>query len=172
MSQESKQNTKKEPWQVQKLALQKKFGDTGWNPRKKLSPDALDGIRALRAQYPNTFTTEVLAEKFEVSPEAIRRILKSKWRPTEEEQTSRRERWEKRGEKIWMRYAELGMKPPKKWRELGVGKLEYENRRNSPSVPRRRKQDSVPWASSVVATHSKPRMQGYWEGESLSDRIL
>jgi hypothetical protein len=63
----------------------------------------------------------MLAKEFKVSPEAIRRILKSKWRPTAEEAAARNERWTKRGEKIWTRLVELGVKPPKKWRDMGVG---------------------------------------------------
>ena len=109
-----------EPWQIQKAALMKKFRGEKWEPRKKLSPDTLDGIRSLHAQQPQAYTTMVLAQQFQVSPEAIRRILKSKWRPSEEEEESRRERWERRGENIWSRMAEQGFKPPKKWRQKGI----------------------------------------------------
>ncbi|OGE53571.1 hypothetical protein PENARI_c007G10268 [Penicillium arizonense] len=104
---------KPEPWQVQKAALEKKFPQ-GWNPPKKLSPDALDGIRHLHAKAPEQFTTPVLAQEFEVSPEAIRRILKSRWQPSEDEQESRRQRWEKRHDRIWSRMAELGLRPETK----------------------------------------------------------
>ncbi len=115
-------DTKLEPWQIQKHSLKDKFGDTGgWNPRKKLSPDALEGIRALNAQYPDRFTTPILADQFKVSPEAIRRILKSKWRPNAEEDEERRARWDKRGERIWSNLVELGVHPPKKWRQMGIG---------------------------------------------------
>ncbi|KAL8798092.1 MAG: hypothetical protein Q9182_006960 [Xanthomendoza sp. 2 TL-2023] len=110
----------RETWQIQKAALVSKFGSTGWVPRKRLSPDALDGIRALHAQFPEKYTTPVLASQFEVSPDAIRRILKSKWRPSDEEVTSRRQRWDKRGERIWGQMAMLGIKPPKAWREIRV----------------------------------------------------
>jgi len=113
---------KRESWQIQKDALKEKFGSSGWIPRKRLSPDALEGIRALHAQLPEKYTTPELAKQFEVSPENIRRILKSKWKPNEEEETSRRWRWEKRGESIWRLKAELGVKPPKKWRRKGIGK--------------------------------------------------
>lgn len=109
---------KRENWQIQKAALSSKFGATGWAPRKRLSPDALEGIRALHAQFPTKFTTPVLANQFEVSPDAIRRILKSKWRPRDEEVDSRRQRWDKRGERIWGQMVALGVKPPKKWREV------------------------------------------------------
>ncbi|KAL8738138.1 MAG: hypothetical protein Q9181_001044 [Wetmoreana brouardii] len=111
-------NTKRETWQVQKDALAIKFGATGWSPRKRLSPDALEGIRALHAQFPEKYPTPVLANQFEMSAEAIRRILKSKWRPSEGEATRRRQRWDKRGERIWSQMVALGVKPPKKWREI------------------------------------------------------
>lgn len=111
--------TKREPWQAQKAALKHKFQD-GWNPRKRLSPDALAGIRAIHAQFPEQYTTSVLAEKFQVSPESIRRILKSNWTPKEDEELDRQRRWFKRGQNVWVRYAELGLKPPKKWRALGI----------------------------------------------------
>lgn len=117
-------NPKREDWQHQKNALKEKFPE-GWKPLKKLSPDALEGIRALHKQFPETYTTEVLSQKFQVSPEAIRRILRSKWRPEPEEEIERQERWFKRGTKIWQRYAELGVKPPKKWREQGIKPTKY-----------------------------------------------
>jgi hypothetical protein len=101
---------KPENWQTQKAALKDKFAE-GWNPPKKLSPDALDGIRHLHAKAPEQFTTAVLAKEFEISPEAIRRILKSKWRPSEDEMESRRKRWENRHDRIWSRMAELGLRP-------------------------------------------------------------
>ncbi|KAJ5645961.1 Neugrin-like protein [Penicillium lividum] len=108
--QEASKNKKRDPWKTQKHALDKKFPG-GWNPPKKLSPDALDGIRALHASAPEQFTTSVLAEEFKISPESIRRILKSKWRPKPEEIESRRTRWEARHERIWGHMAELGLRP-------------------------------------------------------------
>ncbi|KAL2257299.1 hypothetical protein VTK26DRAFT_370 [Humicola hyalothermophila] len=127
-----KPRRKKEPWMIQKEALKKKFPE-GWNPRKKLSPDALVGIKALHKQFPEEYTTEVLAEKFEVSPEAIRRILKSKWTPTPEEEFERQERWFKRGKKVWSHWAELGKKPPRKWRAEGIVRDPYWNRPRGPT---------------------------------------
>jgi Neugrin len=103
--------TPKEPWQIQKQALQEKFGSEGWNPRKKLSPDTIDGIRALHEQYPDKYPTPILAEKFKVSAEAIRRILKSKWRPDPEKQAERRERWARRHDRIWDQQAAIGLRP-------------------------------------------------------------
>lgn len=115
-----------QPWQIQKSALSKKFGSSTWSPRKRLSPDSLEGIRALHAQYPDKYTTAELADQFKVSPDAIRRILKSKWRPNDDEDEQRRARWNKRGVKIWSQMNELGVKPPRKWRVQGVGKSSRE----------------------------------------------
>ncbi|KAI1344067.1 hypothetical protein F5Y15DRAFT_368977 [Xylariaceae sp. FL0016] len=109
----------KEPWQIQKKALKEKFPE-GWTPRKRLSPDALEGIRALHQQFPEQYTTPVLAAQFEVSPEAIRRILRSKWAATPEEEEDRQDRWFRRGKGIWGQMAALGKKPPRKWRREGV----------------------------------------------------
>ena len=111
----------RELWMLQKEALKKKFPD-GWQPRKKLSPDALAGIRALNGQFPEVYTTKALADKFEMSPEAIRRILRSRWQPSEEEDRKRHERWVARGKSIWERKASLGIKPPRKWRDEGVAR--------------------------------------------------
>ncbi|KAI0392480.1 hypothetical protein F5Y17DRAFT_436199 [Xylariaceae sp. FL0594] len=121
----------KEDWQIQKAALKEKFPE-GWRPRKRLSPDALDGIRALHAQFPEQYTTEVLARNFEVTPEAIRRILKSKWTPSPEEEAERQERWFKRGMNIWTQMAELGKKPPRKWRQEGVVRKPHWNEKRGP----------------------------------------
>jgi hypothetical protein len=109
----------KEDWEVQRDALKEKFPE-GWNPRKKLSPDAMTGIRALHKQFPDEYSTEVLAKRFEVSPEAIRRILRSKWVPSAEEEEKRQERWFNRGKQVWERWAQLGKKPPRRWRREGI----------------------------------------------------
>jgi len=113
----------RENWQIQKSANLAKFGDTTWQPRKRLSPDTLEGIRALHASNPAVYSTEILSSQFAVSPENIRRILKSKWRPNDEERQDREKRWERRGVRKWTEMAELGEKPPRKWREMGVGSL-------------------------------------------------
>ncbi|PWY89401.1 hypothetical protein BO94DRAFT_534167 [Aspergillus sclerotioniger CBS 115572] len=121
---------KPEKWQIQKEALRGKFKE-GWNPPKKLSPDALEGIRHLHAVAPERFTTPVLAEEFKVSPEAIRRILKSKWRPSENELDDRRKRWEKRHDRIWGHLSELGLRPStKRTRDLvDANQLLYGNKK-------------------------------------------
>lgn len=111
---ERKKTEDADTWAIQKNALKEKFKD-GWQPRKKLSPDAMDGIRGLHEQDPIKYSTELLAEQFQMSPEAIRRILKSKWlaRQSPEKLQERRERWAKRHDRIWDAQAELGLRPPR-----------------------------------------------------------
>lgn len=104
---------KQEPWRIQKEALKQKFAD-GWSPRKKLPPDDLERIRHLHSQDPERYSTPVLSEHFKVSPEVIRRILKSKWRPTPEQMEKRRENYKKRHSKIWSQMAEIGVRPKRK----------------------------------------------------------
>lgn len=67
----------------------------GWSPPRKLSRPAMEGLRIMHAQHPEVFTTPVLAEKFRISPEAVRRILKSKWEPTREQRTKLAQRAER-----------------------------------------------------------------------------
>ncbi|KAF8320441.1 hypothetical protein DL93DRAFT_2045601, partial [Clavulina sp. PMI_390] len=63
-----------------KAAMKRSF-PAGWNPPKKLSREAMEGLRALHGHDPETFTTAALATRFKISPEAVRRILRSKWKP-------------------------------------------------------------------------------------------
>ncbi|DAA78759.1 TPA_exp: Required for respiratory growth protein 9, mitochondrial [Trichophyton benhamiae CBS 112371] len=96
-------------WAVQKNALKEKFKE-GWKPRKKVSPDTMESIRKLHSMDSVKFSTKNLAEEFKISPEAIRRILKSKWRATEAEEIDRRNRWEKRKIRIQEQMMELGLR--------------------------------------------------------------
>ncbi|KAI2642212.1 hypothetical protein GGS21DRAFT_487069 [Xylaria nigripes] len=123
--------TPREPWKIQKWALKDKFPE-GWRPRKRLSPDAIEGIRALHWQFPEMYPLPVLSQQFKVSPDAIRRILKSKWKPKASEEEDRQGRWFKRGINIWSQMAELGMKPPRRWRKEGVVRKPYWNKKRGP----------------------------------------
>ncbi|KAK2752146.1 Required for respiratory growth protein 9 mitochondrial [Onygenales sp. PD_40] len=100
-------------WMIQKRVLKEKYKD-GWNPKKRVPPETLDIIRHLHQQDPLKYSNAVLAEEYKVSPEAIRRILKSKWQPSEKEAVERKERWEKRNQKIWNQMAEIGLRPQRK----------------------------------------------------------
>lgn len=70
---------------------QKDFPD-GWNPPRKLSREAMDGLRQLYRLDKEKFSTPVLAEKFRISPEAVRRILKSNWQPSREKRVKQAEK--------------------------------------------------------------------------------
>ncbi|KAF9261708.1 hypothetical protein L218DRAFT_973869 [Marasmius fiardii PR-910] len=63
--------------------MQRDFPE-GWNPPKKLSREAMEGLRELYHMDKEKFSTPVLAHKFRISPEAVRRILKSRWQQPEE----------------------------------------------------------------------------------------
>ncbi|KAI1132229.1 hypothetical protein F5Y10DRAFT_231845 [Nemania abortiva] len=147
------QMTQREMWQIQKQALKEKFPE-GWRPRKRLSPDALEGIRALHTQFPEQYTTEVLAKHFEVSPEAVRRILKSKWTASPDEEVRRQERWFNRGKNIWGQMAELGTKPPRRWRQEGIVRQPHWNQKKGPRteypyMPRREQPEEKAPAESA-----------------------
>lgn len=68
-------------------AIRKAFPE-GWSPPRKLSREAMDILRQLHRTDPDSFSTPILAERFKISPEAVRRILKSKWEPGAEKRTA------------------------------------------------------------------------------------
>ncbi|KAL0959942.1 hypothetical protein HGRIS_011606 [Hohenbuehelia grisea] len=79
-----------------RVTLKKAFPN-GWEPPRRISREAMHGLRSLHQADPATFSTNLLAEKFKISPEAVRRILKSRWEPPRERaaKMARRERAEK-----------------------------------------------------------------------------
>lgn len=44
----------------------------------------MQSLRTLHELSPDVYTTPVLADKFKISPEAVRRILRSRWTPSRE----------------------------------------------------------------------------------------
>jgi hypothetical protein len=87
-------------YKVHRATMQKNFPD-GWSPPRKLSREAMEGLRELHRFDPEKFNTPVLAEKFKISPESVRRILKSKWAPSREKRISLAEKArEERSERI------------------------------------------------------------------------
>ena len=95
-----------EEWKQHRAVLKESF-PAGWSPPKKLSREAMDGLRMLHSQNPEVFSTPVLASKFRISPEAVRRILKSKWEPTREQRQKLAERGKKEAmERSRKRYLE------------------------------------------------------------------
>lgn len=86
-------------WKSQKMATVKRLKGQRWNPPKKLSREEMEGLRLIKSQFPHLNASQ-LGQQFQVSPEVVRRILASKWRPTEDEMGSLQERWKQRGERI------------------------------------------------------------------------
>ncbi|KAG6811404.1 hypothetical protein H0H92_007597 [Tricholoma furcatifolium] len=74
-----------------KETIKKNF-PTGWAPPRKLSREAMEGVRQMHRLDPGKFNTPFLAEKFKISPEAVRRILKSRWEPPREKRLKLAER--------------------------------------------------------------------------------
>ncbi|KAF8137506.1 hypothetical protein EV363DRAFT_1155804 [Boletus edulis] len=89
-----------EEWRRHREQIKKTFPD-GWNPTRKVSRDAMDGLRSLHAFDKDTFSCAVLADKFKISPEAVRRILRSKWEPSREKRGRLAER-ERRSREEWI----------------------------------------------------------------------
>ena len=114
---------KVETWRLHKIAMKMKFPE-GWSPPRKVSPDAMDAMRTLNSQFPTTYTTPVLAEHFRISPEAVRRILKSNWKAKRVDldvaSKDLYEKWNQRGKRIWTTMAAMGMNPPTKWEKQGI----------------------------------------------------
>ena len=79
--------------------MRKKFPE-GWAPPRKVSREAMDALRHLHQLDPVRFSTPLLADKFRISVEAVRRILKSKWEPTREQKARMAER-EREARRRW-----------------------------------------------------------------------
>ncbi|KAJ2711745.1 Required for respiratory growth protein 9 mitochondrial [Coemansia spiralis] len=81
-------------WQRRKIEMKLKLGDAGWEPEKRIATSSMEKIRLLNAEFPEQWTMERLSEQFKISQESVRRILKSKFRPSKE-RTEKRERLRK-----------------------------------------------------------------------------
>ncbi|SCV05307.1 LANO_0H04588g1_1 [Lachancea nothofagi CBS 11611] len=119
-------NSKAPAWKLQKLALNTKFEGQQWSPKKKLSREQMESIRLLKNQFPQ-MTASQLGEQFQVSPEVIRRILKSKWQPDESEAVKIQERWKRRSERITQMFESSSITaPPPRRLVLGSGRSNTE----------------------------------------------
>lgn len=78
-------------WRIQKNVLSEKFPQ-GWLPPKRISTEAIALLRLLQQSNPVAYTTPVLADRFKISVEAVRRILKSQFEldPVEMERREQR----------------------------------------------------------------------------------
>lgn len=74
-------------YKAHRETLRKAFPQ-GWGPPRKLSREAMDALRQLHRAEPRQFPVPVLADRFKISPEAVRRILKSTWEPSVEARTA------------------------------------------------------------------------------------
>jgi hypothetical protein len=92
----------------------------GWSPPHKLSRQAMDGLRVLHMHDPETFSTPMLAERFRISPEAVRRILRSKWEPSPE-QKARLLRRELREKQAWIESKRAAER--EEYKALGGGRV-------------------------------------------------
>lgn len=92
----------------------------GWSPPHKLSRQTMDGLRVLHMHDPETFSTPMLAEKFRISPEAVRRILRSKWEPSPE-QRARLLRRELREKQAWIESKRAAER--EEYKALGGGRV-------------------------------------------------
>ncbi|KAG7662310.1 RRG9 [[Candida] subhashii] len=70
-------------WQKRDISIKKRYGT--WQPTHKLSREKMNALRDLKDLHPQ-MTTKELADAFGISPEAVRRILKSTWIPSDEEE--------------------------------------------------------------------------------------
>ncbi|BGP32050.1 Required for respiratory growth protein 9 mitochondrial [Rhodotorula toruloides] len=93
-------------WKKRVRANKLKF-QTGWAPPKRISREAMDLVRVLHKSDPETYSTPNLASKFRISPEAIRRILRSKFElPAEERERRERKRQEEKRAETARRHRE------------------------------------------------------------------
>lgn len=100
-------------WLKRKESLVQRYGH--WNPTRKLSRQQMQDIRSLKGQMPYMKTID-FANHFRVSPEAIRRILRSNWIPNDKEE-----------ELLQMRNAKRKEKRKKKTGQKKVQSLESDN---------------------------------------------
>jgi len=94
-------------WLKHKMTVKSKLKGEAWAPYKKVSPDARQAIKLLARTHPE-FNTKRISEIFRMDPEAIRRIIHSKYAPTPEEQEEAARRWVNRGDQVWQRWMDQG----------------------------------------------------------------
>ncbi|KAI5965134.1 RRG9 [Candida pseudojiufengensis] len=68
------------PWIKRELTQKQKY--ERWNPKRKLTRQEMIKLKELKETFSNYRSID-LAQFFHISPEAVRRILKSKWVPNE-----------------------------------------------------------------------------------------
>lgn len=91
-------------WTKRDESIRNRYGE--WNPTHRLSRQQIQDIRNIKDKIPHMKTIE-LANHFKISPEAIRRILKSNWVPNDSEEERIRLRGEKRKEESLVHKKEM-----------------------------------------------------------------
>lgn len=143
---EWREGRKLKDWEIQKLALKNKLrnetngefpgeeeGESStstWKPKKILSREAQDGIRLLNQSNPTLFNSESLSEKFGISKESIRRILKAESEPD----------WMKKSKKSKSEFGEESSSSLEEGEEVVEGIRERQNRRANERLIERRDQ--------------------------------
>lgn len=61
-----------------------RFGHNEWRPKKRLTRYQMNHLKDLHNGSPSEWTITKLSKRFQISHSAIKRILKSKFEPTEE----------------------------------------------------------------------------------------
>ncbi|KAJ2962465.1 hypothetical protein NQZ79_g2303 [Umbelopsis isabellina] len=64
-----------------KYAMKEKLEGRPWQPRNRVSREVMDEMKRLSEMDPEKWNAKTLAVEFKKSPEAIRRILKSRYTP-------------------------------------------------------------------------------------------
>ncbi|KAJ2734014.1 hypothetical protein IW152_002670 [Coemansia sp. BCRC 34962] len=110
-------------WQRRKIELKLKLGSEKWEPAKKIATSSMEKIRLLNSEFPDVWTMQRLSEQFKVSQETVRRILKSKFRPSEQ-RTEKREQKRKSEMLAFKEKAKMhgDSAPPRQRTEEGKGR--------------------------------------------------
>ncbi|KZT03817.1 uncharacterized protein LAESUDRAFT_728837 [Laetiporus sulphureus 93-53] len=96
----------------------------GWQPPRKLSREAMEALRYSHRVDPNVATTSALADNFRISPEAVRRILRSKWEPSAEKRAKVLQQQHARKEAWYRQMREEERKKQEEWEEVHRKKQE------------------------------------------------
>eukprot|EP01132_Coremiostelium_polycephalum_P001513 gene1513-1905_t len=65
---------------IHSIRNREQFGK--WEPKKKISREEMDELRTLHKEDPEHYDVKFLSNHYQLSIEAIKRILKSKWKPS------------------------------------------------------------------------------------------
>lgn len=78
LEQEEVEEDTRPDWKKHKEAIKERFPG-GWAPPKRISREAMDLLRTAHKVDPETNSVPVLSQRFKISPEAVRRVLKSRF---------------------------------------------------------------------------------------------